>query len=158
MTNMNMNLKDKNVLIAGGVVLVVFIAGFFLLNSRKKSTQETKENVLPTAQVLPTVDSSVKVELAANAKKTEVTLTVGQVPNGTTDIEYELSYIAEGDLPKGVIGTIPVEGKKDIERKITLGTCSSGTCVFDKGVEKVKVSLKFNSASGAKIFEKEFAI
>jgi len=115
--------------------------------------------LLPEGEVFPTVDASTTVELKADRLKREVTLTIEGIPSGTTDIEYEMSYIAEGDLPKGVIGTIEVKGKTTIEKTgITLGTCSSGACVYDKGVKSIKVALKFNGAYGSRSFEKEFDI
>ena len=114
---------------------------------------------MPNTEALPTVDSSVTVNLKADKLKHEVTLSISGVPQGTTKIDYEMSYLAQGDLPKGVIGSIDVAGKSSVEKSgITLGTCSSGACSYDKGVTSIKVSLKFNSDSGAKILEKEFQI
>lgn len=154
-----MNDKNRNVIIVGGIILVVLVGGFLLLGRTKsKPSSGTSENVLPKTEALPTVDSSVIVDLKADKAKKEVTLSVDGIPSGTQTIEYELSYNAEGDIPKGVIGTIPVDGEKSVTRKITLGTCSSGTCVYDKGVTSIKVSLKFQTASGAQLFEKEFAL
>lgn len=149
-------------IIVAVIVIILLLGGFFLLKNKsgnQKTQSETTDDALPNTEVLPTVDSSVIVDLKADRLKREVTLTIDGVPTGTDTIDYELSYLADGDLPKGVIGTIEVKGKKSIEKSgITLGTCSSGACVYDKGVKSIKVSLKFNSDSGAKIFEKEFDI
>lgn len=144
-------------MIVGSIIVAVLVGGFILLGGSKgKNTSTNGDEVLPQSEALPTVDSSVKVELVADRARREVTLSVSNIPAGTDSIEYELSYDAEGGLPKGVIGTIEVDGKKSIERDITLGTCSSGTCVYDKGVTSIKVSLRFQSSKGASIFEKEF--
>lgn len=154
-----MTKNNKNLLIAAGVILVVLIVGFFVLNlSKGKKAMTDKEEVLPQQEALPTVDSNVSVDLTADKAKQQVTLTIDGIPSGTESIEYELSYNAEGDIPKGVIGTIPVEGESSVERDITLGTCSSGTCVYDKGVSSINVSLKFQTSAGASLFEKEFEI
>lgn len=158
-----LNKSDKNQkLVIMGIVLLVFVlgGGFFLSQrSSKLKTSDSEESILPTTQVFPTVDASVVVNLAADRLKREVTLTINGVPTGTKTIDYELSYIAEGNLPKGVIGTIEVFNKRNIEKDgITLGTCSSGACVYDKGVESVNVYLKFNGDYGAKIFEGKFEI
>lgn len=147
-------------LIIGSIIVVIILIGILLkLNWSKQETapEAVKDEVLPQTQLLPTVEPSVVVTLTS-ANKKEVLLTIAGVPPGTTSIEYELSYLARGDLPKGVIGTIPITDEKEIERKITLGTCSSGRCVYDQGVEKVKVSLKFNGDYGSRLFEKEFEI
>lgn len=154
------NIQNKKYII-GGVVFfaVLLIVGFFIMSGSKKTTEETsKKDVLPVSEVIPTIDSSVKVDLVSQKSNKEVLLTIKDIPSGTIDIEYELSYLAKKTLPKGVLGTVDVSGKTNIEKTITLGTCSSGTCVYDEGVDTVKVSLKFNNDSGSKIFEKEFSL
>lgn len=153
-------LKNKKI-VAFGIIVFILIIGFvglqiFAKGSKKQETKNEKENVLPESETIPKVDKSVKVSLEASKGAKEVVLSISGIPDGTEEIEYELSYLARGDLPKGVIGTIKVTGRDSIERKITLGTCSSGTCVYDEGVESVKVSLKFNGDYGSKIFEKDF--
>jgi len=150
-------MKNKALMIGAALVLIlVLVVGVSTLGSKNKTTTDTTENVLPEGDVVPTVDSSVIVNLESSNDNKEVILTVKNSPKGTQSIEYEMSYNAKGNVPKGVIGTIDLEENNDVERKITLGTCSSGTCIYDQGVEKVKVSLKFNGDYGAKSFEKEF--
>lgn len=146
-------LLSLTILLIGGVVL-----RFKGIKKREKKEGNLKrETVLPREEVLPTVDSTVSVNLTSKDGK-EVVLTVENIPLGTETLDYELSYLTSGNLPKGVVGTIEVAGKDKIERKITLGTCSSGTCVYDQGVKKIKVDLKFNGDYGGKLFEKEFEI
>lgn len=153
--------KDKNKMyMIGGVIffVLVLVVGFFIMNgSKSEVAQSTTQNVLPESEIIPTIDSSVKVDVKAQNLNHEVVLTIDGIPAGTTEIEYELSYLAKKTLPKGAMGTIEVTGNS-IKRTITLGTCSSGTCVYDEGVESVEVSLKFNSASGSKSFKKEFPL
>lgn len=150
--------KNKKVMISFGITIIIIIILFILSFNKPKSQQEeSQEDVLPKSEIIPTVDASVIVDLTSKNNK-EVFLSVKNIPAGTADIEYELSYLARGDIPKGVIGTIALEDEKTIERKITLGTCSSGRCVYDQDVKKVKVSLKFNGDYGSRLFEKEFEI
>lgn len=152
--------KNKMYMI-GGVVffIIVFVIGFMVMNNSKKDVvQNTTKDVLPESEIVPTIDASVKVDLKAANNNHEVILTIDGIPADTTDIEYELSYLAKKTLPKGAMGTVEVKGSNSIEKKITLGTCSSGTCVYDEDVESVEVSLKFNSESGSKSFKKEFAL
>lgn len=152
-------MQRKKMIIFGIVVVVLLLGGVLLIN-RSKSAQQAKEDTLPKNEVLPTIDSSVVVTLEADKKKQEVTLSVSHIPKGITKIEYELSYDADVDgqsVQRGAIGDIDVTGSS-ITKKITLGTCSSGTCKYDKGVTSVKVSLRFQSEKGASIFEKEFGL
>lgn len=160
--------KNKLVLF---IMLIIILLGFFIflfLNKRSNShssEQTTNDELtlkdLQESEVIPTVDSSVKVSLTPNNYNREVVMEVKGIPINTGTIEYELSYFAKGDLPKGAIGNIDLEDEKDktmIKREITLGTCSSGTCVYDEGVTSVKVTLKFNGDYGARLFEKEFEL
>ena len=138
-------------------LFILSLVIFEIRNRHQKEKNIEKESVLPTNEILPTVDKSVLVTLISKDKK-EVILTIENIPSKTSTIEYELSYLALGNLPKGVMGTIKFDGKQKIERAITLGTCSSGTCVYDQGVEKVKLNLRFEGNYGSKFFEKEFSI
>lgn len=154
-----MNQKDKNILIIAGVVLVVVLVGFFLLRGRGGQTALNREEVLPTSEVIPTVDASVRVSVTANKKKTEVELAINGIPKGTQTIEYELSYNTEGDIPKGTAASpTDVSGQSSYSKTITLGTCSSGSCVYDKVTGPIKVTIKFDGSYGKKLFEKEFDI
>jgi len=141
----------------GIIVIIGLIVLFVSFNKPKPKQEEPQDDVLPKSEIIPTIDASVEVVLISKSNK-EVILTIEKIPSGTTSIEYELSYLAKGDLPKGVIGTIVVENDESIERSITLGTCSSGKCVYDQGVEKIKVSLKFIGNYGSRLFEKEFEL
>lgn len=158
---MNINFKDRQVQIAAGIILLVLIGGFFMMSQlqNRKNTTGSQEEVLPETEIFPTVDASVQVEITADSKKQEVSLSIANIPAGTESIEYELSYTTIGNLPKGVIGTIDVVGKSSIVKdEITLGTCSSGACVYDKGVKSIDVSLRFDGKYGSKVFQKEFKI
>lgn len=161
-----MNKNNRNVFIVVGVVIVLLlVTGFVFVKSRTASKQNQKEEALENVDVIPTVDSSVKVELEALPGKKEVILTVNGVPRGTATIDYELTYDAEGQGPQGAIGQC---SKKKTEpeacdfrqlssgKKITLGTCSSGTCVYHKVIGGIRLSLKFSGEYGEKIFEKDY--
>ncbi|HLD26722.1 MAG TPA: hypothetical protein VJB63_02085 [Patescibacteria group bacterium] len=151
-------LKNRKMMIFFGIIVIIgLIVLFVSFNKPKPKQEEPQDDVLPKSEIIPTIDASVEVVLISKSNK-EVILTIEKIPSGTTSIEYELSYLAKGDLPKGVIGTIVVENDESIERSITLGTCSSGKCVYDQGVEKIKVSLKFIGNYGSRLFEKEFEL
>jgi len=148
--------EQKKYLMIGGIVLVLLVVGFFVFNRNKSQTEEEKEP-LPTEMVIPTVDDSVQVNLKDAGNGKEVILTIENAPNGTESIDYELSYNTAQQGLQGVIGTIS-ESSDSYEKKLTLGTCSSGTCVYHEVVGKIKLSLKFNGSYGEKVYEKEFSI
>ena len=154
--------KNKNALIVGGIVLVLIVVGIVAtkFNGADKKNASGNDSILPEIEAIPTVDSSVKVELTADKLQHEATLTVTDFPAGTTTIEYSLSYDAtvEGEtVPKGVIGTLDIEGTgSSVTKAITLGTCSSGTCKYDIISGKVSVELKFTGDYGAKLYQGQF--
>jgi hypothetical protein len=151
--------KNKPLMI--GLIVVIILIVIFAFTALTKNTSKispSTENVLPVGDVVPTVDSSVVVNVEPLSGNKEITLTIDNLPKGTTSVEYELSYNAKGNVPKGVIGTIDTTAGENIERKITLGTCSSGKCIYDEGVTDIKVSLKFNGDYGARSFEKDFPL
>ncbi len=155
-------MKNKNVLVTGIIVLVLVVGGFMLTSrgdaDKKKSVNDI--TTLPDNEVIPTVDASVLVTLTADKLLHEATLTVDSYPEGTTSIEYALSYDASVDgenVPKGVIGDFELDPKSTkVTKQVTLGTCSSGTCKYDKIMSKVTVDLKFKGTYGAKIYKGDF--
>ena len=148
--------KRKKMILIGVTVLVLLAVGFLLIN--RKSSNKEGSDLEPTEEILPTVDSSVKVTLEGVSGNREVLLAVEGVPSGTESVDYELSYQTASQGLQGVIGTIMTQGKSSFEKKLTLGTCSSGTCVYHQVVGKIKLTLKFTGDYGEKLFEKEVSI
>ncbi len=140
-----------------GVVVVLLIVGFWLF-TRNNNVKNQTEDQTPTEELLPTVDSSVKVSLKGTVGNKEVSLEVSNIPGGTESVDYELSYQTASQGLQGVIGTVSTEGKSNFKKQLTLGTCSSGTCVYHQVVGKINLTLKFTGDYGAKIFEKEFGL
>jgi hypothetical protein len=150
--------EHKKYAIVGGVLVLLLIVGFFVVRGRAKPETDISDQT-PVEDVIPTVDASVKVSLEANgAQKKEVSLSASSIPAGTDSVEYELSYLTASQGLQGVIGTVPMDGKRQFDKDLTLGTCSSGTCVYHEVVGKIKLTLKFNGDYGAKLFEKEFEL
>ena len=150
-----MKLNRKTMMIIGGVILVILIfVGFILLPGKPKVNNE---KTTPVDGVIPTIDSSVKISLTALTGKKEVLLSIKNIPINTTGLEYILSYeTVEGGL-QGVNSTAKITGR-DFEKKITLGTCSSGTCVYHNIKDKIKVELIFKGNNEDKYFTKEYSI
>lgn len=145
-------------MVLGGVFLVLFVlSSYWLLIGRKANNTNKDEQMTPTEMIIPTIDSSVKVSLTSVNGK-EVSLSITGIPSGTNSIDYELSYQTAQQGLQGVLGTIQIDNESEYDKKLTLGTCSSGACVYHQVVGKIKLTLKFNSDKGEKIFEKEFEI
>ena len=152
-----MKINNKT-MILGGFFLVLFIfSGYWLLIGRKATINNKNEQVIPTDVVIPTIDSSVKISLTPLTGRKEVLLSIKNMPKNTNSLEYILSYeTVEGGL-QGVNSMAKITGS-DFEKKITLGTCSSGTCVYHNIKDKIKVELVFKGNNGDKYFTKEYAL
>lgn len=148
----------KKYAIVAGVVVLLLVIGLFAFKGKSSQKVEDDDQV-PVEDIVPTVDASVKVSLVAeDAQKKEVVLKASALPANTSAVEYELSYLTASQGLQGVIGTVTLEGDSQFEKKLTLGTCSSGTCVYHQVVGKIKLTLKFNGDYGAKLFEKEYQL
>ena len=147
---------NKKFYIGALIVIVILVAGVFIF-SRKQAGKQVVDSTSPTDQILPTVDSSVLVSLTAQSGNKELLLKASNIPSGTQSVDYELSYQTAQQGLQGVIGTVSSEGSS-FEKKLTLGTCSSGTCVYHQVVGKIKLTLKFTGDYGEKLFEKEYEL
>lgn len=151
-----MNTDRKPLLIALAVVIVILVVGGVFLMGRRSTKAPQATAPSPTSDVIPTVDSSVKVSLSPAEAGKEVVLSVSGIPKTTTSIDYELSYNTAAQGLQGVIGTLTVKpGETSAKKQLTLGTCSSGTCVYHKVEGPIQLTLKFSGEYGQKIYEKE---
>jgi len=153
-----MKTENKSTVIIAVITVLILLIGvyFFFLSKKTNKTSDNPEET-PTEVLLPTVDSSVKVSLTSQSKK-EALLEIDQIPAGTSTIEYSLSYETKQQGLQGVIGVISPDNETKYEKKITLGTCSSGACVYHEVIGAIKLSLKFSGDYGEKIFEKDFTL
>lgn len=151
--------KKKLMLIAG-IVLTVLILGGVLISSRKSEVKKQEnEDLLPTEVVIPTIDKTVKVDLISSSLGKEVSLQIRGIPAGTDTVDYELSYQTKQQGLQGVIGTIQLDkNESEINKTLTLGTCSSGTCIYHEVDGKIRLNLRFTGKYGDKVFEKEYEI
>lgn len=160
---MHMQSISKKMWIIGGIVGITVIVGILLIirgrsgqsaNAIQNSSQSLSQGDAP----VPTVDSSVSVDLQQKVLNKEVVLAINHVPDQTTSIDYSLTYNTKKQNAQGVIGTINVtDVSQEYDKQITLGTCSSGTCVYHDVVGPITVSLQFNGPYGQKVFEKAFS-
>ncbi len=150
---------NKKYLYIGGAVLVVLIVLLTVFIGKGKSSNSTQgANSLPTQEVIPTIDSSVKVDFSVSSDKHWVTLAVQNIPQTTTSLDYELSYETGSKGLQGVIGNADVTGKDSLEKKIALGTASSGVYTWHDVVGNIKLTLRFTGDYGQKVFEKEYGL
>lgn len=137
--------KNKLLLIGGIVlVLILFGGGLYFLSAKKTTkeapVQEVKEEVIPTIE-----PSDIGLTLTPRADKNAIILEITKTED-LSGVDYELSYTAKGDIPRGAIGHIDIKDSK-AKREILFGTCSD-TCHYDEDVSNVKVVVKVTKKDG----------
>ena len=152
MNTMKNLMKNKLALIGIGAVIVVIVVavGLYLMNS-KKAKEGTGPVVTSEEEAVQMKPEDIGLELSPNAAVTEVTMKIGDTSK-FSHFDYEMSYdaIVEGEaVPRCAIGSGDINpGETSIERKITIGTCSSGTCKYDKGVKKISFIVRLTLKDG----------
>lgn len=149
---------NKKLITIGVAVIVTLGVGAGILISQRKP--QVVQQVQKTDEVgaIPTVDSSTTVTLIAQPGNKEMTLKSAGIPKNTTSVDYELSYDTKGQGKQGVIGTITSIEDNSFEKQMTLGTCSSGRCVYHEVIGAIQVTLKFTGEYGEKVLSKEFEL
>lgn len=90
-----------------------------------------------TAKIAPEVSLTVNsVERVLGFSATHV--------SSYAKIKYLLTYDNWGAPAEGITGEIELSGENAVTRDgIVIGTCSSGTCVFDSAIQNVRLKLTF---------------
>ena len=148
--------KNIPVIIVG--ILVVVGVGVGIAMSQQKPKAAIQPSKKEELGAIPTVDASTTVTLSLLQGKREIVLKSAGIPNGTASVDYELSYDTKGQGKQGVIGTITTIAGGTFEKQMTLGTCSSGRCVYHEVVGAIQVTLKFAGDYGEKLLTKEFTL
>jgi hypothetical protein len=143
--------KYLPLILVGVGVLVVLIAGILIFkNSRKSDDVEEEANIpeLPQSQwpavtLTPTEDPTVPNSLGhfLDMKVQKV-----NVPKAAS-MDYLLVYTTSDGGQQGVPGTVKLTGG-DIEKKLLLGSASSGKYRFDAGVSTGSLTITFRDAKG----------
>jgi len=138
-------MKNKKVII--GIVVFVLIVllgiGFFVLSSNKDTPEQVAvEEETPIEETVNILSpEEIGLVLTKTLDNTKVIMEIGKTDN-ILSLEYELSYLAKGDIPRGAIGNIENKVKgKSIKQEIVLGTCSD-VCHYDEDVSDVKLIVR----------------
>lgn len=140
-------------IILGVVLIVTSIIVFVLIKSGNNSdTSVSEEDVFvpdlpesqwPIVSLIPTDNPTVKGSDGhwLNFKVEKI-----NVP-GAVSMDYELVYNTDKGNQQGVPGMAKLNGT-DIERKLLLGSESSGKYRYDTGVETGSMTIKFRNTDG----------
>lgn len=161
----------KNKKVIGLVVLsvIVIMAVAWGIIASRSSRSSADGDLIENEEVIPTVDSSVKVELTEGDKKGEVTISIKNAPAGSKKAEIELNYnrkrqpqdeTVDDEIPDGALSSCTFKGgsRNCTKEGITLGTCSSGVCRYHQVVGKIKLTITFEGSYGKRLFTKEYEL
>jgi hypothetical protein len=143
-------IKKNKWIVAAVVAVIIIVAGAILVtvNNAKKTpvTQETNEDSIVNMK-----PEDIGLTLTPSSDNKELELHIGDVSK-FSEYDYTVSYDAVEDgqtVEKGVIGSGKINsGDTSVDKSITLGTCSSGTCRYDKGIKKIEFDIKLQLKNG----------
>lgn len=147
--------KQHYILIVVLVFGILSALGIYIFQLKPKSQKpKEKESVFEKTPVaIPTVDSSVVVEIKG---KTEAVIDITGIPDDTESIEYQLTYSTISGGEEGVLGQIDKIKNSTAKKNITFGTCSSGVCRYHDIDGPVVGVFKFSGTYGERLLEKNF--
>lgn len=142
---------NRKLLIGIVAALVVVAAGGYFIFGRSNS-QTTTSGI--QEQTIPTISASeIGLTLTPSADKHKIVIEVDNTKD-ISSIDYELSYLSKGDIPRGALGHVDVKTPgQSIKTDAYLGTCSD-VCHPDSEVHNIKVIVKVNKTDG-KVYQAE---
>ncbi len=163
--------KNKKVLLFIGVFLVFAVIVLSWLFSWGMGTKKDENGpILPSptiSQISLSGEKEPEMELDINSDRSGATLTVWEIDDQFSELEYELIYIAESDgqeIERGVAGgPLDIPDNRRIEEDVLFGTesCTTGVCKrhIDKNVSSgVLIIRLITSDDQVWSTEKEFEI
>ncbi|PIS15179.1 hypothetical protein COT63_01310 [Candidatus Shapirobacteria bacterium CG09_land_8_20_14_0_10_38_17] len=139
-----------------GIILIILVAVGFILKFTvfKKSKIVSKLPVIEQTQPL-SLEEMPLVLLSPKEEGHQLLLQIKEAKD-TDSLEYELIYELEEGLTRGASGEIElIQGKG--EKNILLGTCSSGTCKYDKGIVGGNLTISLKKGNKLRSFKTTFS-
>ncbi|MDO8503172.1 MAG: hypothetical protein Q7S60_00630 [bacterium] len=148
---------NRKLLIFLVVILGIATAGgvfWFVKGVTQKPTTTTGSQKQDVLRELPLAERPFAF-LTPRTDGHEFKLAVSKIPAGTDALEYELVYKNSDGVTQGVPGSVKLKGATTLERNLLLGSCSSGKCKYDEGVEKGTLTLRVRDSDGKLISKLE---
>ena len=156
---MNSLLKNRNLLIVGGIglVLIIAVAGFILFSGKPSNQAQNAQTALPTQVPVPTLaPDAIGLTLVESSDMHKATMKIANTQD-IASVDYQLSYnamVSGQQVPRGTIGHVDVKTPgQPISQDMVLGTCSD-VCHYDSGITDIKLVVKVTKTDG-KIYQVE---
>lgn len=150
-------MKNKTVIVGLVIAVLILLGGgyYFVLGKKSTTPAPVSQQQSPEEVVLTLKPGEIGLKLSARSDNKAVKFTISN-PTGISSIEYEVTYTAKGDIPRGAIGHLDVKDdtKTVSSNYIDLGTCSANKCKYDEVTSPIKVLLKLTKTDG-KVYQVE---
>ncbi len=135
-------------LILLAVGALVFIGALVMVKGKKNTTVTPADTDDEVVAEIPFVERPFTT-LTPTSDGHWLTLNIGDIKvKNAASIDYELLYKTKTGTTQGVPGTIKLDGGKIEERKLLLGSESSGKFRYDEGVADGTLTFRFRSDRG----------
>lgn len=147
---------NRNLIILLVVVLGIATAGgvFWFVKGVTQKPTTTPTNETEVLRELPLSERPF-TSMTPRTDGHEFKLIISKIPSMIDTLEYELVYKNSSGVTQGVPGSVKLKGATTLERNLLLGSCSSGKCKYDEGVEKGTLTLRLRNADGELISKLE---
>lgn len=152
-------MSRNTVIIIIVAVVILLGGGGFYLASRNTQKGPTPTPTPDSQQVLTLQPSDIGLILAGidtgKFAGHGISINILKIAD-IASIDYQLSYTAKGNIPRGAIGHVDIKpSDTKFMQQLPFGTCSD-VCHFDSDVSDVKVTMKITKNDG-KIYSVEQA-
>jgi len=139
--------------IIGGLVILIVAVAVILANVFKGGSEteddsqafvpDLSQDQWPAISIIPSSDPAVPNSMGhfLDFKVEKINV------SGAVSMDYELVYTTTSGGQQGVPGTVKLTGA-EFERKLLMGSASSGKYRFDEGVTQGTMTLKFRNSAG----------
>lgn len=144
-------MKNNKLIFLGGAIVIFLLVGGLVILSNKSTSKTTTPTI--QEQSVPSISADeIGLTLKPGSDGHRVIMSVTKTSD-ITSLDYELSYTAKGNLPRGAIGHVDVKAGQAVSQEIYLGTCSD-VCHPDSDVTDIKIIVKVTKSNG-KIYQAE---
>jgi hypothetical protein len=141
-------MKNKGLVIAIVIGLIVLLGiGAYFIFGKKTASTTVGQTPVEEETILTMTPEEVGLSIEAGTGNKKVIFEVSKT-EGIASLDYELSYISKGDIPRGAMGHIEVDEGETVTQEVTLGTCSD-VCHYDEDVSDVKLVLRVTKTDGS---------
>lgn len=145
--------KNRKFLVAVAVFLVLIVLGGLFFITRHQTAPSSSESAsMIQTQNLPVLSpDAIGMMVTVRADKLALMFNLTKASD-VDKVEYEIDYNKDLDgqtIPEGILGEMNIaqDGITKTDYR-TFGTCSSGTCHYDKVVSDVTIKLAVTKKDG----------